>query len=117
MKKLTVIVPHTSLHSIRSALYRTYDNKYDFDIIVLYDKDLLEPEDYPALKREAYNKLSQLSQQHHDSKVALCLTGSYAACVIVYDILRKLNYDVILLQFDVHRKRYIELSTHDEQDI
>jgi len=100
----TVIVPHTSLHDIRTPLYKALGDRVG-DVVVLYDKVILEPSDYPDLKRVAEEKLRGLSV----SSVYLVLTGSYAACVLVYGVLRDLGFDVTLLQYDPHLRTYVEV--------
>jgi hypothetical protein len=100
-----VVIPHTPLHDIRTPLYKSFGGNIE-DIVVVYDKAILEnSDDYEELKQVAMKKLSKLNGK----KVALLLTGSYAACVIVYDVLRDNGFDVILLQYDSHLKRYLEV--------
>jgi hypothetical protein len=103
--QFTVIIPHTPMHDVRTTLYRTFGDAVE-DIIIVYDKEILNVDDYKHLLREARLKLSKLNK----SKVALLLTGSYAACVIVYKTLLEYGYDVSLLQYDAHLKKYIEVS-------
>jgi hypothetical protein len=101
---MIVVIPHTPLHDIRTTLYKTFGSEVD-DVIIVYDKAILDPEDYMYLKSAAKEKLSKLIWK----KVALLLTGSYAACVIVYKILLDYGCDVSLLQYDAHLKRYVEV--------
>ena len=101
MDELTVIIPHTPLHDVRTTLYKTFGSKVE-DILVIYDKAILDSDDYDRLKVEAREKLSKLNGK----KVALLLTGSYAACILVYEVLRENNCKVTLLQYDAHLKRY-----------
>jgi len=105
MADMTVIVPHTPLHDIRTTLYKTFGNEVS-DIVIVYDKAILDPEDYMYLKRVAKEKLSKLNGK----KVALLLTGSYAACIMVYKILLEYNCDITLLQYDAHLKRYLAVE-------
>lgn len=100
-----MVIPHTPLHDVRTPLYKTFGSSIE-DVVVVYDKAIFEkPDDYEELKRAAMKKLSKLNGK----KVALLLTGSYAACVIVYDVLRDNGFDVILLQYDSHLKKYLEV--------
>jgi len=104
-KHLTVVIPHTPLHDVRTTLYKTFGDNIE-DVIIVYEKAILDTTDYDDLKREARHKLSKLNK----SKVALLLTGSYAACIIVYKILLDNNCDISLLQYDAHLKRYVEVT-------
>jgi len=104
-EQLTVVVPHTPLHDIRTTLYKTFGDNIN-NIVIAYDKAILEPADYVELEQEARRKLSKLNRK----KVALLLTGSYAACVIVYKILLDYGCDVSLLQYNAHLKKYVEVS-------
>jgi hypothetical protein len=104
----TVIVPHTPLHEIRTALYKTLGEQID-DIVVLYDKMILfDANDYDELERQAKLKLSGLNCD----KVALVLTGSYAACIIAYRLLKRFGFNIDLLQYDAKSRMYLIL--HDE---
>jgi hypothetical protein len=58
------------------------------------------------LKRAAKEKLSKLNGK----KVALLLTGSYAACILVYKELLENDCNVTLLQYDAHLKRYLAVE-------
>jgi hypothetical protein len=104
-EQLTVVVPHTPLHDIRTTLYKTFGDNIN-NIVIAYDKAILEPADYVELEQEARRKLSKLDGK----KVALLLTGSYAACIIVYKTLLEYGFDVSLLQYDAHLKKYVEVS-------
>jgi hypothetical protein len=101
-----VVIPHTPLHDVRTTLYKTFGDNIN-NIVIVYDKAILELADYVELEQEARRKLSKLDGK----KVALLLTGSYAACIIVYKTLLEYGFNVCLLQYDAHLKRYIEVST------
>jgi len=96
-----VVIPHLTFHEVRTPLLRTIPKDEIDDIVVVYEKAILDGEDYKHLRRVAVEKLSK----HANSKFALVLTGSYAACVIIYDVLRQLG-DVVLLQYDPNKRRY-----------
>jgi len=98
-----VLVPHTPLHDIRTPLYKQFGDQID-DIFIIYPKTILDTlEDYENLKTQTEQILPQLNGK----KIALLLTGSYAAVCLVYKILLDHGFDVILLQYDAHRKRYL----------
>jgi nitrogenase molybdenum-iron protein alpha/beta subunit len=101
-----VVVPHTPLHDIRTPLYRQFGDKIS-DIVIIYPKTILDTlEDYENLKTQAEQMLPFLNGK----KVALLLTGSYAAVCIIYKFLLDHGFDVILLQYDAHRKRYLVIT-------
>jgi hypothetical protein len=98
---MPIVVPHTSLHDIRTPLYKSLGRSIG-DILVVYDKAILGAEDYPLLRKIAEEKLAPLAK----SRVGLVLTGSYAACIIVYDVLKSYGCNVVLLQYDPHLRLY-----------
>jgi hypothetical protein len=100
--KLTIIIPHSIQHEVRTPLYKTLGPKAG-DVIVVYDKAVLMPRDYVELKQVAREKLGSLNGK----EVALLLAGSHAACVVVYEVLRELGCDVTLLQYDAYLRRYV----------
>jgi hypothetical protein len=100
-----VLVPHVPLHDIRTPLYRQFGDKVD-DIIIVYPKTILDAQDYENLKSQTKQLLPQLNGK----KIALLLTGSYAAICLVYKVLLDHGFDVILLQYDAHRKRYLVIT-------
>lgn len=100
-----VLVPHVPLHDIRTPLYRQFGDKVD-DIIIVYPKTILDVQDYENLKSQTKQLLPQLNGK----KIALLLTGSYAAICLVYKVLLDHGFDVILLQYDAHRKRYLVIT-------
>jgi hypothetical protein len=105
-ERLTVVIPHTSLHDVRTPLLRTFGREV-WDILVVYDKAVLNLEDYPQLKYAAEEKLKDL----RGKRVGLILGGSYAACLIVYRTLMDLGCEVLLLQYDPRLRRYVEVRT------
>ena len=102
---MLVVVPHTPMHDIRTPLYRSFGRKVE-DIIVVYDKAILDLKDYRILRGRAEQIFSKLN----DRNIALLLTGSYAACIIVYDVMRELGFEPRLLLYDSHLRRYFEVS-------
>jgi hypothetical protein len=104
MKNFTIVIPHTPMHDVRTTLYKTFGNNIG-RIIIVYDKEILEAEDYAILTQEARRKLSNLNSK----RIALLLTGSYAACIVVYKILCEYGYNVTVLQYDSHQKKYLEV--------
>ena len=96
-----VVIPHLTFHEVRTPLLKTIPKEEIEDIIVVYEKAILDGNDYTHLRRVAVEKLAR----YRDSKFALLLTGSYAACVIIYDVLKQLG-DVVLLQYDPDKRKY-----------
>jgi len=99
---MIAIVPHSTYHNIRTPLLKVL-RRVD-DIIVLYEKDILEEEDYPILERRAYEVASELRKKGV-GRVAIVLTGSYLACILTYEAFR--DFKPILLQWDSRRRTYI----------
>jgi len=100
-----VIIPHTPIHDVRTPLYKSFGYRIE-DVIIIYDKVILTQADYVLLKKKAKEILSNLN----DQDVGLLLTGSYAACVIVYRVMIELGLKPRLLQYDPHMRRYFEVT-------
>lgn len=108
-----VILPHTTYHNIRGPAIRAL-GRVD-DIVVVLEKDVLEEGDFHELYRRAREVAEDLRSRGF-REVALVLTGSYLACVLVYRALLEEGLRVTLLQWDPRRKSYIVFRTPETPD-
>lgn len=100
---MLVVIPHPTTHPIRSAILRQFRDEVK-DIILLDDIGIFrDSRDYERYKVKVEEKLKELD---NSDEIALVLTGSYAACIIAYEELRRLGFRIKLLQYDAIGKRY-----------
>jgi len=97
-----VVIPHLTFHDVRTALIKTIHKDLIDDVVVVYEKAILNSDDYVKLRSVAVEKLSKYSGRDF----ALVLTGSYAACIIVYDVIKSLGGKVVLLQYSPGKRKY-----------
>ena len=101
-KKYVVVVPHLTFHDVKTPLLKTFPPSKILDVVVIYEKYILDNDDYKELPKRVVEKISK----YGDCTFALVLTGSYVACLLTYDLLRRLNKNVILLQYSQSKKVY-----------
>jgi len=101
---MIVVVPHSTYHNIRGPALRAL-GRID-DIIVVMEKDILDDADYPIIYQQAREVARSLKGQGV-KEVALVLTGSYLASVLVYRALLEEGFNIVFLQWDSRRRSYL----------